>query len=137
MKYSHMKRFTIVLLWSFLAASSALVSANEVKIVKTEFRQQGDAWTVTTTLRHADAGWDHYADKWRVIDGQGKVLGERALLHPHEQEQPFTRSQSGIRISAETLIVYVEAHDKVHGWSSRRVRVDLGREKGERYVVIR
>lgn len=137
MKYSRAKRFTITLLSTFLVTGSTLVSANEAEIVSAEFRQQGDAWTVATTLRHADAGWDHYADKWRVIDGQGKVLGERVLLHPHEQEQPFTRSQSGIRISAETSIVYVEAHDKVHGWSRQRVRVDLRREKGERYVVIR
>ncbi len=109
--------------------------ANEVEIVKTQFEKRGDTWTVHTTLRHDDTGWDHYADKWRVIDRQSNTLGERVLFHPHENEQPFTRSQSGIRISADSPVVYVEAHDKVHGWSRQRVRVDLRRKKGARFTV--
>ena len=113
------------------------VLANEVEIVKTRFEKYGNTWTVDTTLRHNDTGWDHYADKWRVVDQHGRVLGERVLLHPHENEQPFTRSESGIEIPDTTNIVYVEAHDKVHGWSRQRVRVDLHRKKGDRYSVIR
>lgn len=113
------------------------VLANEVEVVKTTFEKFGSTWTVDTTLRHNDTGWDHYADKWRVVDQNGKVLGERVLFHPHENEQPFTRSESGIRIPDTTYIVYVEAHDKVHGWSRQRVRVDLRRNGGDRYSVIR
>jgi len=113
------------------------VLANEVEIVKTRFEKTGKTWTVDTTLRHQDSGWDHYADKWRVVDQQGKVLGERVLLHPHEDEQPFTRGESGIEIPDTTTVVYVEAHDKVHGWSSQRVRVDLLRASGDRYTVVR
>jgi len=123
-----------------LVAACIVVSplwANEVEIVKTRFEKHGSTWTVDTTLRHDDTGWDHYADKWRVVDQQGKVLGERVLFHPHENEQPFTRSESGIKIPDTTNIVYVEAHDKVHGWSKQRVRVDLHRNKGERFSVIR
>ncbi|MGW8248370.1 MAG: hypothetical protein ACWGOV_09690 [Acidiferrobacterales bacterium] len=112
------------------------VLANEVEIVKTRFEKHGSSWTVDTTLRHNDTGWDHYADKWRVVDPHGKVLGERVLFHPHENEQPFTRSESGITIPDTTHIVYVEAHDKVHGWSKQRIRVDLRRKKGDRYSVI-
>jgi len=123
----------VLLVGLFANATPGL--ANEVEIVKTRFEKHGDTWTVDTTLLHDDTGWDHYADKWRVVDVKGNVLGERILFHPHETEQPFTRSQGGIRIPAETKIVYVEAHDKVHGWSNKRVRVNLGHKSGDRYTV--
>lgn len=120
-----------------LCAVASPALANEVEIVHTQFEKIGNTWTVNTTLRHHDTGWDHYADKWRVVDRHGKVLGERVLFHPHENEQPFTRGESGIKIPDTTTIVYVEAHDKVHGWSKQRVRVDLKNSKGDRYTVIR
>jgi len=88
------------------------VMANEVEIVQTRFEKYGSTWTVDTTLLHNDTGWDHYADKWRVVDSHGKLLGERVLFHPHENEQPFTRSESGIEIPDTT-------------------------KKGERFSVIR
>jgi len=44
------------------------------------------------TVSHPDSGWDHYADLWQVFDANGVMIGERVLLHPHETEQPFTRS---------------------------------------------
>ena len=109
--------------------------ADEVNIEHTVFKKRGDAWTVETTLRHGDTGWEHYADAWRVVDEAGKELGKRELLHPHENEQPFTRSLSGMSIPSETRIVFVEAHDKVHGWSKQRIRVDLQQAKGEHFEV--
>ena len=45
----------------------------------------------SVTVRHADEGWDHYADKWDVVAPDGTVLGTRNLYHPHVHEQPFTR----------------------------------------------
>jgi len=111
--------------------------AGDVAIMKVHFEQQGDSWNVNTTLRHADTGWSHYADAWRVVDEKGKVLGTRTLYHPHEKEQPVTRNLSDLRIPAETHIVFIEAHDKLHGWSKQRVRVDLRKAKGERFEVRR
>jgi hypothetical protein len=52
-------------------------------------------------------------------------------------EQPFTRSEGGIKIPTETHIVYVEAHDKKHGWSPQRVQVDLRQPQGEHFTVQR
>ena len=40
-------------------------------------------------------------------------------------EQPFTRSLPGIAIAPGTATVWVEAHDTVHGWSARRLELDL------------
>jgi hypothetical protein len=84
-----------------------------------------------------DTGWDHYADGWRVVTADGKVLGHRTLYHPHVNEQPFTRNLSGIKIPAEVNTVFVEAHDKVHGWNKERLEVNLQQAQGERYRVHR
>lgn len=118
-----------------LVMSTAL--AGEVEIVNTEFTLRPGGWTVDTTLRHADSGWDHYADAWRVVDEGGNILATRTLWHPHEDEQPFTRGLNNVQIPAGTTVVFVEAHDKVHGWSKQRVRVDLSQAKGERFAVHR
>lgn len=117
---------------------STLARAGDVEILQVELREQGTQnWRADVTLRHVDTGWDHYADGWRVVTRDGKVLGYRTLHHPHVNEQPFTRSLSGIAISQEMTQVVVEAHDKVHGWSPDRVIVDLGRSQGDRYRLER
>jgi len=73
--------------------------ADDVSILGAKFRGGAqERWNVSVTLRHADTGWEHYADAWRVISKDGAVFGTRTLLHPHETEQPFTRSLSGVDI---------------------------------------
>jgi len=114
---------------------SSVSHAGDVVIVKTEFTKQGDTWRVGTTLQHDDTGWNHYADAWRVLDEKGKELGKRVLFHPHDKE-PFTRYLASLRIPAATTIVYLEAHDKVHGWSKQRVKVDLSKSSGDRFKVV-
>ncbi|QKQ28220.1 hypothetical protein [Candidatus Reidiella endopervernicosa] len=103
-----------------------IAEAGDVQILAADFQNRGDnQWSVSVTLKHADTGWDHYADRWRVVDGEGQLLGDRVLLHPHVNEQPFTRGLHGVTIPQETTTVYVEAHDKVHGWAPNRLAVDL------------
>jgi len=121
-----------------LSGLGGVVQANEVEIVNASFRYSGGGeWSVDVTLRHADTGWDQYADAWRVVADDGKVLGTRTLVHPHVDEQPFTRGLGGVAIPADMTTVYVEAHDSVHGWSPQRVRVNLDKAKGERFEVNR
>ena len=125
-----------ILMSVFIAAMS--VNANEVEIINVDFVNTGGTnWRVNTTLKHNDTGWEHYADAWRVMSENGKQLGERVLFHPHENEQPFTRSLSRLTIPETLKVVYVEAHDKLHGWSKQRIRVDLNSPKGIRYNVRR
>lgn len=119
----------------FMLLPGAAALAGEVEIVSTEFVRNGGAWTVHTTLRHGDTGWSHYADAWRVVAASGEVLATRTLHHPHVEEQPFTRSLGAVTVPRGETVVYVEAHDKVHGWSRQRVRVDLSRPRGERFKV--
>lgn len=77
------------------------------------------------TLRHADTGWEHYADRWEVIGPDGTVLGTRVLLHPHVHEQPFTRSLSGVKIPAGVERVILRGRDSEHGWGGREMQVDI------------
>ena len=110
--------------------------AGEVAIRHASFERSGDGWHVAVTLEHADTGWDHYADGWRVVDADGNVLGHRTLYHPHVNEQPFTRSHH-ISIPAGTSQVFVEAHDLVHGWAPTKLAVDLAKTSGPGYDVSR
>ena len=112
--------------------------ADDVEIVHAGFRQTGTGeWSVNVTLRHADAGWEHYADAWRIVTTDGTIAGTRTLYHPHENEQPFTRSLGGVAIAPGTTTVYVEAHDTVHGWSPQRLPINLDQSKGAGFEVSR
>jgi hypothetical protein len=77
----------------------------------------------TATVRHADAGWNHYANRWDVIDMSGGVVGSRILRHPHVDEQPFTRSLGRVRIPHATKWVTLRANDSVHGQGGAEVVV--------------
>ncbi|MFY0692457.1 MAG: hypothetical protein JXR14_11120 [Paracoccaceae bacterium] len=99
--------------------------ADQARIEAATARQSGDTWSFTVTIRHPDTGWDHYADGWAVLAPDGTELGYRKLLHPHENEQPFTRALSGVTIPDGVTTVVIRAHDSVHGWSDRTVSVSL------------
>ena len=120
----------------FAASFNVGASANDVAVLRAEFRASGAGlWDVSVTLRHDDTGWEHYADAWRVVGPHGSVLGKRVLFHPHETEQPFTRSLAGVAIDASISKVFIEAHDKVHGWADQRLEVDLSQVSDGRLVV--
>ncbi|TYC53910.1 hypothetical protein FMN50_13960 [Rhodobacterales bacterium] len=99
--------------------------ANEVEIVDASARNTQSGWTISVTLRHADTGWDHYADLWQVYTPAGELLGERVLLHPHENEQPLTRSLSGIHVPETIDTVIIRARDSVHGVSEQVFELKL------------
>ena len=64
-------------------------------------------------------------------------LFTRVLLHPHENEQPFTRSQSGIIIPAGIKQVQVRAHDLADGFGGQEILVDLEKNAGDGFEIIR
>ena len=98
--------------------------AGEAEIVDVKVKMTGrDTYSFDVTVRHADAGWKHYADKWDVVAPDGTVLGTRTLYHPHVDEQPFTRSISGVKIPASIEQVTIRAHDLVHGYGGKTVTV--------------
>ena len=97
----------------FLSVILLLVSpvcfANEVRIVDVRVECSGHC-NFTVTLEHA-------------LDG--KLLGSRVLYHPHENEQPFTRSLAGVVIPAGLRQVKIRARDSLHGFTEQEVVVDI------------
>ncbi len=114
-------------------------SLDYAQVTRVEAHETAEGvWRFSVTVRHADTGWDHYADEWQVVDpASGAVLARRVLAHPHVEEQPFTRSQSGIEIPAEVTTVMVRAKCNVHGFGGREVVLDLTSRGGEGYEVRR
>lgn len=104
-----------------------------------------NSWRFNVTVAHPDTGWEDYADGWDVVLPDGTVVKPdvdspftRLLLHPHETEQPFTRSQSNIQIPESVTAVTVRAHDVVDGFGGQEVVVNLETSrKTEHYEVKR
>ncbi|MCB1331294.1 MAG: hypothetical protein KDK28_18385 [Maritimibacter sp.] len=94
----------------------ALADAPEIVAARAEDR------TIHVTLAHPDTGWDHYADGWEVVTEDGTALGLRTLVHPHETEQPFTRSLT-LDAPLPDGTVYVRARCSVDGWGAARVEI--------------
>ncbi len=113
-------------------ATPDLSTANaDVLFVKAE-ETDTETWTFQVTVFHPDTGWEDYANGWDVVLPDGTVVlpnpddpFTRLLLHPHETEQPFTRSQSNIYIPADVTAVIVRAHDLVAGFGGEEVVVEL------------
>lgn len=113
---------------SYLAAMvlAAGAMAGEADVVDVNVTKTGPGvYRFDVTVRHDDTGWDHYADRWDVIGPGGSVLGERVLLHPHVDEQPFTRSLRGVKIPDGVDEVRIRAHDSVHGLGGAEITVAL------------
>lgn len=113
----------------------------DVKFVRAVQSADG-TWTFYVTVEHPDTGWDDYADGWDVLTSQGEVIKPdpdspftRLLLHPHVEEQPFTRSQHGISIPESVEKVIVRAHDIVDGFGGQEVLVDFNKSAGEDFKV--
>lgn len=102
-----------LLVFGFLAAGK--VAADVADIVDGKIVALGEGrYRIDATVEHADTGWDHYADRWDVLDENGNVLGVRELAHPHVDEQPFTRSLT-LTIPEGVKKVILRANDSVHG----------------------
>ena len=84
-------------------------------VLDVKAEQQTSVWTFHVTLEHGDTGWDHYADGWGIYTLDGTEIGYRVLAHPHENEQPFTRSLSGVTIPTDVTRVLIKPRDSVHG----------------------
>lgn len=116
----------------------------DVLFVRAVKDSKPNSWTFHVTVSHPDTGWEDYADGWDVVLPDGLVIKPdpddaftRLLLHPHEAEQPFTRSQSGILIPDGVTKVQVRAHDLVDGFGGEQITVDLDSESGPGFEIVR
>ncbi len=55
-------------------------------------------------------------------DADGVVLGEHALTHDHADEQPVTRTQTGLEIPEGVDVVTVEGRDAQNGYGGASAR---------------
>ncbi|WP_425404770.1 hypothetical protein [Hwanghaeella sp.] len=121
-----MRRLVLACAWLVMLLPATAL-AGKADVLKVAVSQQGETYRFDVTVAHEDMGWDHYADAWEVVGPDGKVLGVRTLFHPHVDEQPFTRSLTGVKVPAGVDRVTVRAHDKVHGWGGKEVTVEVPR----------
>lgn len=111
-----------------LLATALPAQAGEADVVGVEVTRAADgSYRFDVTVAHADRGWDHYADAWDVLAPDGTVLGTRTLLHPHVDEQPFTRSLTGVQVPDDVTEVTVRAHDSVDEYGGKEVTVAVPR----------
>ena len=85
-------------------------------------------WRVSVTISSPYDSPDRYADAWRVLGPDGAELAIRVLVHHHADEQPFTRSLSGVEIPSDIDTVTIEGRDLVNGWGGPTVDLMLNRE---------
>ncbi len=113
---------------AILLGAVGLAQAGEADVVAAQAVRDGEGvYRFHVSVSHGDSGWDHYADKWDVLAPDGSLLGTRVLLHPHENEQPFTRSLGGVAIPAGVDRVTLRAHDSVHGYGGAELTVEIKR----------
>lgn len=100
--------------------------AGEADVLGVTVKERGNGlYQFDVTASHADAGWEHYLDKWDILTPDGELLGSRTLFHPHVDEQPFTRSLVGVRVPEGVKEVTVRAHDTVHGYGGKEMTVAI------------
>ena len=118
------KGLSAAVLFLFSLTVSAL--AGEADVVDAKATKGTDGtWRFDVTVRHADTGWDHYANKWEVVGPDGTVLATRVLAHPHVDEQPFTRSKFGVSIPKGVTSVTLRAGDSVHELGGAEIALEL------------
>ena len=118
-----------VLLAALTAGTAALADAPT--ITKVEASRAGMGWRFDVTLAHPDTGWDHYADGWELIDEAGNQIAYRELMHPHVEEQPFTRSLRNVMLPDGLRTLWVRAkcsqrwleHEYIRGDARARMRI--------------
>lgn len=109
-----------------IASLAGSAFAGEVTVVNAKaFNSGNNTFRFDVTLRHEDKGWKHYADNFEVLTVKGTLLGRRVLLHPHENEQPFTRALSRVRIPQGIKEVIIRGHDKIHKYGRKELKLVL------------
>ncbi|MBO6578978.1 MAG: hypothetical protein JJ871_19095 [Thalassospira sp.] len=113
-----------------------LADAGEADVVAAKATKTGEnTYRFDVTVAHEDTGWDHYANVWQVIGPNGAIIGERVLAHPHVNEQPFTRSLSGVSIPTEITGVTLRAGDLVHAFGGAELTIELPVKAGQSVTV--
>ena len=124
----HRRDYPLLITAFWVALLPAVTAAGEPEVLAVNAQRAGDrTYTFRVQLRHDDEGWQHYADRWEVLTPSGEVVATRVLLHPHVDEQPFTRSLGDVRVPPESGQLVIRAHDSIHGYGRKTMTIDLPR----------
>ena len=125
----HSSFFAVCVAASLLAGALVLPSAawaGDADVVAAKVRRAANGtYDFDVTVKSDDRGWDYFADAFEVLTPEGKVLGTRVLLHPHENEQPFTRDLYGVKIPQGVERVVIRARHKPKGYGGKTLTVEL------------
>jgi hypothetical protein len=122
----HLAR-TILALVAALPLLTVPVRAGEADVIAAKVVKTGATYAFEVTIKSNDTGWDYYADAFEVLSPDGTVLGTRVLLHPHDDEQPFTRDLTDVAIPAGITTVTIRARHKPAGYNGTTLKVELPR----------
>lgn len=115
-----------LLMLVLLVSAQQLAIAGEADVLDVDVSCSSDSiCRFAVTVKHDDQGWKHYANRWEVVSPDGQILATRILAHPHDNEQPFTRSLGNIKIPSDLDEVVVRAHDLVHEFGGKDFVVQL------------
>lgn len=120
-----MVRMISVLIWLLSAGAIADDVQKFPNVIAAEATKVGNTWTVRATLSSPYDTPDRYADAFRVLTDDGIELGVRILWHDHANEQPFSRSLSGVAVPDDLVWVTIEGRDKTYGWGGQSIRLHL------------
>jgi hypothetical protein len=102
--------FTLLLLAATLMLACGLAHAGEADVIAATAKRNADGtYRIDATIKSRDTGWDYYAERFEVVTKDGRILATRVLLHPHNDEQPFTRELDDVKIPAGVSEVKVRA----------------------------
>ncbi len=110
---------------ALLMASAQSAWADPAVIDNVRVTSEDGLWSFDVTISHGDTGWDDFVDAWRILDVDGNQIAIRELIHPHVDEQPLTRSLSGIELPDGATQVGIQVRDTVGGWDSKIRTVNL------------
>ncbi len=127
---SHLRTVTFVAI-GIVALMSAARAADPPQqrypdVISAKVRPNGsDSFDFDVTLSSPYDTPQRYADAFQVMGKDGKIYGERILLHDHAAEQPFTRSLHAVKVPKPARAVVIQGRDQRFGYGGKTVEVAL------------
>ena len=121
-----MTLLTLTIAGNALAQAKNTESQKYPGVIDVKVKSSGDnRFDFDVTLSSPYDTPQRYADAFRLKSLEGKVYGERILLHDHQNEQPFTRDLYGVTIPAGIRLVVVEGRDQKYGYGGKTMQITL------------
>lgn len=105
---------------------SEMVTQKNPDVLRATVSQRGlDTFDFDVTVSSPYDTPQRYADAFSVTDKDGKIYGERILVHDHAGEQPFTRDLYHVSIPAAVKQVVIQARDMKFGYGGKSFEICL------------